>query len=258
MKHALFTVNVSSSLENALEELLSLGLEHPYFIEEPKSPDKIGGFFFSLLPSVLEHSILSEQGDETIDWDKEWKTHSPYYKDGLLEIDLNAFDAHLQDSKIYLHPGPGFGDLSHPTTSLMLSTMIPYIQGKKVIDIGCGSGILSLAALKLGAKKVIGLDIDEEALKHSQNNALLNHFLSFELSKYLNINELDENPVFLINMTFEEQKAVFKAYPELSGTFIISGILKSQKHKYLDEFPYSSTPKASFEQGEWISMVLSN
>lgn len=257
MKHTLFIINSSYTYEIALKELESYGLQHPYLIEESGQPDKIGGFFNQLPPPLLHSSTLVEH-NEGIDWDKEWKTHSPYYKKGLLEIDLNDFGTHLTDSKIYLEPGPGFGDLSHPTTCLMLKIMAGQIEGRDVIDIGCGSGILSLAAYKMGASRVIGLDIEDEALEHSRKNALLNNMNELEFFNELLINKLDKkNLIFLINMTFYEQKNIFALYPDLKGTFIISGLLKNQQINYLKEFPYIRNPvTTSLEKDGWIGMVL--
>lgn len=258
MKHTLFVINPSYSYEQALRELESHGLKHPYSIEESSSPDKIGGFFDTLPPSLLYSTLIDHS--EGVDWDKEWKTHSPYYKEGLLEIDLNDFEANLTDSKIYLEPGPGFGDLSHPTTYLMLKTIAKHVKDKPVIDIGCGSGILSLAAHKMGAANVIGIDIEDEALAHSRKNALLNKMESLKFLKVLNDNQLNqENLIFLINMTFFEQKEVFSLYPDLKGTFIISGILNNQKINYLKTFPYTrNSPLAVYEKDAWLSILLSN
>ena len=74
-----------------------------------------------------------------------------------------------------LKPGGGFGDLSHPTTRLMLRMLAQIVAKQDVIDIGCGSGILSLAAAALGSPKVYGIDIEQEAVEHSRNNAIFNN-----------------------------------------------------------------------------------
>ena len=100
------------------------------------------------------------------------------YRDGLLHIDLHDFSHDMQPSfwpeALKLKPGPGFGDLSHPSTRLVLKLMAKRIEGKAVLDVGCGSGILALAALSMGAASVCGIDIDQEALMHAEVNARLN------------------------------------------------------------------------------------
>jgi len=76
---------------------------------------------------------------------------------------------------LILDPGLAFGTGSHPTTQLCLAWLDQYLQhGETVLDYGCGSGILAIAALKLGARYVTGVDIDPHAIQASQANAVLN------------------------------------------------------------------------------------
>lgn len=255
MKHTIFSINPLSSVDVAVQELHAYGLQDPYFIEENHLL-QIGGFF-KVIPPFLIHSTLTKQS-EGIDWNEQWQLHSPYYKNGLLEIDLNIFGAELADPLIYLQPGPGFGDASHITTRLMLESMAQLVPGKTVLDIGCGSGILSLAAHKMGASHVLGIDMTPEALKHAKQNALLNHMQDIVFTKehcnYLKTKEL----VILINMTFQEQKTVFAEYPHLEGAFIVSGILDFQFPPYIKAFPYPYTSIHPVQSGGWTSFIASN
>lgn len=76
---------------------------------------------------------------------------------------------------VMLDPGLAFGTGTHPTTALCLEWLDNLdLSGKTVIDFGCGSGILAIAAIKLGAAKVIGIDIDPQALLASKDNAARN------------------------------------------------------------------------------------
>ncbi len=84
-----------------------------------------------------------------------------------------------------LDPGLAFGTGTHPTTSLCLQWLDGLdLNGKTVIDFGCGSGILAIAALKLGAAKAIGIDIDPQAIQASRDNAQRNG-VSERLELYL-------------------------------------------------------------------------
>ncbi|MCC7092294.1 MAG: 50S ribosomal protein L11 methyltransferase [Nitrosomonas sp.] len=77
---------------------------------------------------------------------------------------------------LILDPGMAFGTGSHPTTKLCLNWLDQHIRnGDVLIDYGCGSGILAIAALKLGAQHVTGIDIDPQAINASEENALRNH-----------------------------------------------------------------------------------
>ncbi len=83
-------------------------------------------------------------------------------------VDTNAIN-------LILDPGRAFGTGSHPTTQLCLSWLDQQLQpGDAVLDYGCGSGILAIAALKLGTSRVIGVDIDVNAIQASQENAMIN------------------------------------------------------------------------------------
>ncbi|GAB4500311.1 MAG: 50S ribosomal protein L11 methyltransferase [Anaerolineales bacterium] len=111
-------------------------------------------------------------------WMEAWKQH---YQPILIGERLLILPAWLEnpDPKripIKIDPGMAFGTGTHPTTQLCLELMERSVSSnwKLVIDVGCGSGILSIAALKLGADKVLGADIDIESVKNSRENADLN------------------------------------------------------------------------------------
>ena len=112
-------------------------------------------------------------------WMEAWKQH---YKPILIGERLLILPAWMESPEpdriaIKIDPGMAFGTGTHPTTQLCLELMeSAFVKGQtsKVIDVGCGSGILSIAALKLGAKKVLGVDIDAESVKNSRENADVN------------------------------------------------------------------------------------
>jgi ribosomal protein L11 methyltransferase len=112
-------------------------------------------------------------------WMEAWKQH---YKPILIGERLLILPAWLEspDPKripIKIDPGMAFGTGTHPTTQLCLELMeisTDHLPLTTVIDVGCGSGILSIAALKLGASKVLGVDIDIESVRNSRENADVN------------------------------------------------------------------------------------
>ncbi|MCH9631326.1 MAG: Ribosomal protein L11 methyltransferase [Chlamydiia bacterium] len=253
MKHAQF--QIFTTYEDALHELTSLGMEHPYSIEEQEGL-LIGGFFETVPTRDLQNSILISAQDE-IDWDEQL-TFSPYYKEGVVEIDLADFSSTNDGNLLKLVAGPGFGDLSHPTTQLMLESLPDVVESKNVIDIGCGNGILTLASLLLGAKTAYGIDIEDEALEHAEKNAKLNDLPPKLFRKSLNISELDDS-VYLINMTLHEQIEVYKSLKPLNinGLILVSGLLKDQKESFLDHFLTSNyTLIEEREKMGWISLLI--
>jgi ribosomal protein L11 methyltransferase len=107
-------------------------------------------------------------------WMEAWKVHYKPIAVGKRLIIVPAWltspDANRIPIKI--DPGMAFGTGTHPTTQLCLELLESFVStGRKVIDVGCGSGILSIAALKLGASFALGVDIDEASVKASRENA---------------------------------------------------------------------------------------
>ena len=178
------------------------------------------------------------QLEEGVDWGLQWVEHAPDFKDSTVQIDLSKY-TERQLPLLYLKPGPGFGDFSHPTTRLVLSLMAEQVEGKKVVDIGCGSGILTLAALLLGAQEAIGLDIDPDALVHAEENRSLNQLPQavFMLTEDYRGSQ-GEPLVVVMNMIRSEQKIAWASLPALHsvpGTLFTSGVLVSERDTYLSE-----------------------
>jgi ribosomal protein L11 methyltransferase len=111
------------------------------------------------------------------DWMEAWKQHYQPMRIGKRFIIVPAWlDAESKGLvSIQINPGMAFGTGAHPTTQLCLELIERWANaGKTVIDIGCGSGILTVAALKLGYQKALAVDIDSQAVKSTLENATLN------------------------------------------------------------------------------------
>jgi len=195
---------------------------------------------------------------KTIDWEAQWQAFAPHFYEGVAHIDLSSFGGPC----LLLKPGAGFGDFSHPTTRLMVSLIAPLVREKVVFDIGCGSGILSIASLLLGAKKAIGIDIEEEAIAHSRENAKLN---GVEKKAYF-AKKLPQPPkeacVIVMNMIESEQKLAWRSVSSLHNkpaTLITSGILSEQKERYLQlAKDWGFEWEAEKEEEGWLGFVFIN
>lgn len=187
-----------------------------------------------------------------IDWEEQWATFAPGFKNGILQVPIG-------NTTISLCAGGGFGDLSHPTTKLMLQMIPEYVAGKTVVDIGCGSGILSVAAMKLGAKKVYALDISNDALEHTQKNAQRNH-VSVKTSKLLETIP-EDNLLILMNMISSEQEIAWQmnqCLHQKKFLLITSGILEEQDSSYkklLDS--WNLIPSKRVVLNSWASYQIS-
>jgi ribosomal protein L11 methyltransferase len=141
---------------------------------------------------------------------------------------------------VRLDPGLAFGSGTHPTTALCLEWLDGQpLTGKRVIDFGCGSGILAIAALKLGAAAAVGIDNDPQALTASADNAERND-VAERLALYLPDDFAGEPAdVFVANILagpLGELAPVCAAATRPGAPFAISGILKGQEDELLARY----------------------
>lgn len=141
---------------------------------------------------------------------------------------------------VRLDPGLAFGSGTHPTTALCLEWLdAQELEGRTLIDYGCGSGILAIAALKLRAAAAVGVDNDPQALTASADNAERNG-VAERLALFLP-EELDAEPadVFIANILagpLEELAPAFAKAAKPGAPFAISGILKGQESDLLKRY----------------------
>jgi ribosomal protein L11 methyltransferase len=186
-------------------------------------------------PAAPFLSRIEEAELPPIDWYAQWEAHGLNFHEGYVHVDLTPFG---YSTVIRLLPGPGFGDLSHPTTRLTLELMAKEMKGQSVVDIGCGSGVLTLSAAAMGASFAYGIDIDQEALVHAAQNAVLNQLqdkTAFYLPPQFHSVALLQ-PLIVLNMIASEQEVAWASLPvlhSLSGSIITSGIRSDQQESYL-------------------------
>ncbi|MDT8364173.1 MAG: 50S ribosomal protein L11 methyltransferase [Nitrosomonas sp.] len=169
---------------------------------------------------------------------------------------------------LQLDPGLAFGTGSHPTTRLCLDWLEKSVQlSDSVLDYGCGSGILAIAALKLGANRVIGVDIDPNAITASLDNAAINHCdmrrLSFgsHFSPSDRANATDESSVITLVVANILANPLIVLAPILmhalqpGGRIGLSGILETQAEEVMQIYnQYFRMRIAAREQG-WVLLT---
>jgi ribosomal protein L11 methyltransferase len=133
---------------------------------------------------------------------------------------------------IELDPGLAFGTGTHPTTASCLEWLDgAALAGKRIIDYGCGSGVLAIAALKLGARSALGIDIDPQALLATRDNALRN---GVEDRLHVQLAEQDPGPpadILLANILAEPLESLAPTFARLlvpGGLLVLSGLLAGQ------------------------------
>jgi ribosomal protein L11 methyltransferase len=260
MKHFVFRLKEGATIEDALIELEPL-LSDIYEMDDPETGIvQIGGYSDAELTETLSYVILEQVFNvEEIDWQKQWSEYAPNFYQGLAHVDLSEYGA----ESVKLKPGGGFGDFSHPTTRLTLALMSAYVKGKTVIDIGCGSGILSIAAVLLGATHAFGIDIEEQALEHSWENAKLNQIeAKVDFANQFNPAwKIEEPCVIVMNMIETEQQSAWNSALDLHkkrAYIVTSGILTAQQEHYLElTKSWGWKLKEKKEEGDWISFAFS-
>ena len=126
--------------------------------------------------------IISSSETEDLDWINNWKKYFSSFTIGDILIKPTWEEVKPEDADkfmIEIDPGISFGTGKHETTQLCIKQLIKYIESAKeaptVLDVGCGSGILSIVALKLGAKEVVGTDLDADCMISTRDNMQVNH-----------------------------------------------------------------------------------
>ncbi len=211
------------------------------------------------LPAEVFQSLEQQQLAE-IDWENAWKINAKAMTFGQK---LTIYPSHCEINKkpphcyLRLDPGLAFGTGSHPTTALCLQWLTQHSdQYQQVIDYGCGSGILSLAALKLGASKVWAVDYDPQALAATQNNAQNNQLLTDNLIIVLP----EAMPTITVDLVIAnillnpllEKVQQFAHYLSSGDHLVLSGILVEQQGQIAHAYQADFTQSTWLEQEGWL------
>ena len=132
------------------------------------------------------------------DWANNWKQYYKPTRIGkniVIKPEWEDYEPSGDDIVIRMDPGMAFGTGSHETTSMCIANLEKYVdKDSTVFDIGCGSGILGIVAAKLGAKDVVGIDIDAVAVKVANENILMNGVQDIMLAMEGNLaDDMDKN-----------------------------------------------------------------
>lgn len=185
---------------------------------------------------------------EDQDWERVWMKdfHPMKFGDNLWIYPSNYEMPDDDSTKIHLDPGLAFGTGTHPTTALCLEWLDQHPPKRlQVIDYGCGSGILAVAAAKLGAKHISAIDIDPQGLIATKENMQRNSITQEIISCYLP-EEYSPEPsdLVLANILCGP---LLELYPLLSsltrtkGRLVLSGILEEQKDQIIERYSSSFT-----------------
>lgn len=244
-------------------------------IEETRQKLEESLYYLGMI-QPLPAAAYKEIADQN--WMEAWKQH---YKPILIGERLVIVPAWMDSPEpsreaIKIDPGMAFGTGTHPTTQLCLELMekaMVDIRASniefRIIDVGCGSGILSIAAIKLGAGKALGVDIDPGSIKNARENAEANQIgeeLILEIGSVQEI--LDRKFAFksaslvvanilapVINRLFD---AGLADLIEDDGAIILSGILQEQEQSVIEAAQAKGLRMNERRQmGDWVAISMS-
>ncbi|NUS59449.1 MAG: 50S ribosomal protein L11 methyltransferase [Lysobacter sp.] len=214
----------------------------------------------------LDWSRASFRKVEDQDWERAWMDQYvplafgartwivPWNRE--LPVEAQQHDAAV----VRLDPGLAFGSGTHPTTSLCLQWLDALaeageLDGRTVLDFGCGSGILALAALKLGAARAVGVDNDPQALIATHDNAQRNG-VDDRMNVFLPDDEPPaQYPIVVANILASALDAladILAARVAPGGRIALSGILAGQEDALLDRYGEWFDSLAVAQEGDWI------
>ena len=207
---------------------------------------------------ILDNKVIKAIGKK--DWQEEWIQSSKPMRFGEK---LWIYPDHLIDSLegkvcVNLNPGLAFGTGSHPTTRLCLEWLEKSnLDQKSVLDYGCGSGILAISAIKLGAKSVTAIDLDPQAVIASKNNAEKNH-VQQEIEITDNKKTIEKNfNIIVANILAKpliELAPYFYKKLNKEGAICLSGILEGQINITKDAYlKYFNLSEIKIKDG-WVMM----
>lgn len=217
---------------------------------------------------------IAESETEDKDWINNWKQYfKPFTVDNILikptweEIPEKDKDKLL----IEIDPGTAFGTGMHETTQLCMKQLEKYVtQDTEILDVGTGSGILSIVALKLGAKSAVGTDLDPNAISAAKENMMANHIKEEDFLVYIG-NVIEDKELtdkigyqkydivtanILADIIIPLQK-VIPVFLKKGGIFISSGIIDKKEEavrEALEKNPDLEIIETTY-QGEWVSIT---
>ena len=237
------------------------------FIDPEDNISEAAAFLSEQLRNAGIDFEISTENVKEDDWLNNWRKYFKPQKIGeKLLINPSWFEVPENNTRAVLNidPGLAFGTGKHETTKLCLNMLEKYVKdGVSVLDIGCGSGILGIASVLLGAQKSVGVDIDEKAVKTSAQNAGLNKVedkftaicgdLTDKIDEKFDIIVANIVADVIINLS-----SGVDSFMNKDALFIISGIIDSRADEVRAKISEKFTLVEEAKDGCWYCFVFKN
>ena len=196
-------------------------------------------------------------------WRDAWREHFKVTRLGprlVIRPSWEPFEPKRDDVVLTIDPGRAFGSGTHESTRLVMRELDRRIRGgERVLDVGCGSGILAVAALLLGASRARAVDVDPDAIEVTKENARLNGVASRIEASTTDVGKLRGTyDVVLANIearVLVPLADAIAARVATGGTLVLSGILRGQEDEVRAAYPELGLRIVPAE-GEWVALVL--
>lgn len=197
------------------------------------------------------------------DWAIEWRRGFSAQRIGrrlLLRPSWEAVQSNPDDVVLTIDPENAFGSGDHETTRLVLQLLDQHVTGdERVLDVGCGSGVLSIAALLLGAASAVAVDIDEEACVVARRNAEINGVASCLEASSRDVGDIDgAYDIVLANIETRvllHMSDSLRARIASGGFLVLSGILRGERDELLAAYAPLRLEEC-VEEGEWCACLV--
>lgn len=220
---------------------------------------------FSLDDEEFMYEIYTSECSDD-DWKDEWKKyfHTVNITDNIIiKPSWDDYEASEEETVIEIDPGMAFGTGTHETTALCVEFLEKYVLGKKkLLDIGCGSGILMLIGKRLGVEKVVGIDIDSNVkdvvIENFEKNNIKDNYEIIIGDLVEDINEKYDLVVsnILVDVLTELLENIEKTL-EKGATIIFSGIIKDKEEEFLRKTKEHNLVEIDRnEKNNWVSLVF--
>lgn len=237
------------------------------FIDPEDNISEAAAFLSERLRNAGIDFEISTENVQEDDWLNNWRKYFKPQKIGeKLLINPSWFEVPKDNTRAVLNidPGLAFGTGKHETTRLCLKMLEKYVkEGQTVLDIGCGSGILGIASVLLGAQKSVGVDIDEKAVKTASQNAKLNKVedkftaLCGDLTDKIN----EKFDIIVANIVADviiNLSSGVDSFMTKDALFIISGIIDSRADEVRAKVSEKFKLIKEAQDGCWYCFVFKN